>query len=641
MSSRRLATIALPLLAACLAAFAGPAVAATPPAPLDLRVAGGEGWQPDNDFRFDWHNPNPVAWATVDYRVSDLAGTVVLDSSLPWDADRVEDIHEPRPGRYRVEVWFESAAGEPGPSVTAGFRFDDVPPAAIGLSLPTGWIGGDKQPLLRLSRPAEPHPLSGIRGYAVVAGSVPSHPCAAGVRCAETETDLAADGVGDDLMPLADLPEGTVHVRAAAVSGARVAGPLAGGTLRVDRTPPAIDLGGMPAGWVSRPVTVRARAADALSGMAGAGALTGIAARGTTPSVAAGDAVSLTVSGEGAHLVSAYARDVAGNSSPLATAAVRIDRTPPRVAFAALDPADPELLSARVTDELSGPDPARGSVGVRPRGSRRQFALLPTAVADGRLIARWDSDRHPPGLYEFQATAFDAAGNTAESQLRADGAKLVLPAPLKMATRLTAGLGPRRLPARTVPFGKRVLLGGALSRTVGAPLAGLPLLVTEHFADGSTPRRHQLRSGPDGSFALRLSPGPERRIELGFAGTRTLAATSAPPLELKVRTGVSMRASAASARIGGRPLVFRGTVAGKAAVPAKGKSVELQYRLPGLPWTQFRTVRTDPRGRFRYPYRFSDDDSRGVRFGFRAFVPAEPGWPYEPAASRPVFVTGR
>lgn len=639
MSSRRLAVIALPLVA-CLTAFARPAAAVAPPAPLDLRVAGGESWQPDNDFRFDWRNPNPVVWATVNYRVRDLAGTAVLDSSLPWDADRVEDIHVPRPGRYRAEVWFESASGEPGPSATTGFRFDDVPPAAIGLSLPAGWIGGDKQPLLRLSRPAEPHPLSGIRGYAIVAGSAPSHPCAARDRCAETETDLAAGGVGDDLMQLADLPEGTIHVRAAAVSGAGIAGPLAGGTLRVDRTPPAIELRGTPKGWVSRPVTITARAADRLSGMTGDGALVGIAARGATPTVTAGDAVEITVGGEGAQVVSAYARDAAGNTTPLATAAVRIDRAPPRVAFAAaLDPADPELLSARVVDELSGPDPARGSVGVRPRGSRRQFAPLPTAVADGRLLARWDSDRYPPGLYEFQATAQDAAGNTAVSQLRADGAKLVLPAPLKVATRLTAGLGPRRLAARTIPFGKRVLLGGALSRAGGAPLAGLPLLVTERFGDSSTPRRHRLRTGPDGGFALRLSPGPERRIELGFAGTRTLAASAAPHLELKVRTAVSMRASAASARIGGRPLVFHGAVADAAA--ADGKSVELQFRLPGQPWTQFRTVRTDPRGRFRYPYRFSDDDSRGVRFGFRAFVPAEPGWPYEPASSRPVFVTGR
>ena len=52
------------------------------------------------------------------------------------------------------------------------------------------------------------------------------------------------------------------------------------------------------------------------------------------------------------------------------------------------------------------------------------------------------------------------------------------------------------------------------------------------------------------------------------------------------------------------------------------------------------SVQTDGNGRFRFPYAFSDDDSRGVRFLFRAYAPPQPGWPYEPAASRPVAVTG-
>ena len=60
----------------------------------------------------------------------------------------------------------------------------------------------------------------------------------------------------------------------------------------------------------------------------------------------------------------------------------------------------------------------------------------------------------------------------------------------------------------------------------------------------------------------------------------------------------------------------------------------MQFRLAGMPWSEFRTVRTDRHGRFRYAYRFSDDDSRGVRFQFRAYAPAQAGWPYEPAGSR-------
>jgi hypothetical protein len=69
--------------------------------------------------------------------------------------------------------------------------------------------------------------------------------------------------------------------------------------------------------------------------------------------------------------------------------------------------------------------------------------------------------------------------------------------------------------------------------------------------------------------------------------------------------------------------------------------VELQFRYPGAGWSGFRTVQTDAHGRFRYAYRFSDDDSRGVRFQFRAYAKGREGWPYEPAASRPIAVTGR
>jgi len=102
---------------------------------------------------------------------------------------------------------------------------------------------------------------------------------------------------------------------------------------------------------------------------------------------------------------------------------------------------------------------------------------------------------------------------------------------------------------------------------------------------------------------------------------------------------IRITASDPVATVGGRPVVFRGRVGGD--VPPNGKYVQLQFRLPGLRWTEFRTVRTDARGRFRHAYRFSDDDSRGVRFQFRAYAPAQDDWPYEPVGSRPVAVRGR
>ena len=109
-----------------------------------------------------------------------------------------------------------------------------------------------------------------------------------------------------------------------------------------------------------------------------------------------------------------------------------------------------------------------------------------------------------------------------------------------------------------------------------------------------------------------------------------------------MRSGVALRVSSTVARIGGRPVVFRGGVAARGtAIPAEGKTVQLQFRLPGLPWSEFRTIHTDPHGHFHYAYRFADDDSRGAHFQFRAYAPAQAGWPYEPAGSLPVAVLGR
>ena len=87
--------------------------------------------------------------------------------------------------------------------------------------------------------------------------------------------------------------------------------------------------------------------------------------------------------------------------------------------------------------------------------------------------------------------------------------------------------------------------------------------------------------------------------------------------------------------------MFSGRIAHpEAPLPKAGLPVQLEFRLPGMAWTQFRTVQSDASGRFRYPYSFTDDDSAGVRFLFRASVPAAGGWPFAPATSRPIAVFG-
>lgn len=419
-----------------------------------------------------------------------------------------------------------------------------------------------------------------------------------------------------------------------AVSGAGVPSAATAATVRVDSSPPLLSLGGAPGGWSDGPVQVTARATDALSGMAAAGALgpfTAIAVDGAAPARAPGGAVGAWVGGSGAHSVAYFARDAAGNLSAAATTTVRVDEDPPRVAFAAAqDPADPERIEATVSDPLSGPSPDRGSIAIRPVGTRGRFAPLATRNAGDRLVARWDSDSYPAGKYEVIATAFDAAGNAASGSDRARGGRMLLVNPLKAQVELEAGLADRRF-------------GGRLRRFGGGPLADREVVVTETFAPGSAPRSRTtvVRTDGRGEFSLRLRRGPSRDVVAGFAGTALLGRAASRAAHLESPSAVRLAASATTARVGGRPVVFAGRVARRGAASVADLPVELQFRFRGGAWSEFRTVEADARGRFRYRYRFSDDDSRGVRFQFRAHVKGREGWPYGPGTSRPVSVTGQ
>ena len=653
---RLLATLALAAAGGVLpGADAARADQASQLRPIDLRVFGGEdAWHADNDFRLDWDRP-PVSEqgfpvTAVHYRVRDAAGALAIaEVRLPWDTAQIENLHLPSGrGIYTADVWLEGPGGQTGPPASAALRFDDARPGAAQPLAPAGWVAGDAAAVVRIEHPSGPQPISGIRGYAVsVDRGAGSAPCAGPDRCGLSETDLRA-GIGADTLSLGVLPEGVNIVRAVAVSGSGMrSAETREAIVRVDATRPQVTLDGVPRGWAAGPVRVTARATDPLSGMAPAGPsgpYTALAIDGAVPRVGTGDSNTAIVSGEGSHRVTFYARDGAGNvgdeSAPVA--AVRIDETPPLVAFAnSQDPHDPERIEATVSDPLSGPA-GRGSIAMRPAGSRRRFAALPTTASSGRLVARWDPDSLPPGTYEFRASGYDAAGNTAASERRGNGVRMVLMNPAKNQTAIVAGLGGRPVAMRA--YGAGVSYRGRLTSATGSPLVRLPVQVVESFEAGAELRQRTttVQTTADGSFRTRLAPGPSRRVEAVFAGARGLAGADGGGARLRVLSGVRLRASSSSARIGGAPVVFSGRLGDLGApIGPAGRPVELQFRFAGGKWSEFRTVQTDSHGRFRYPYSFSDDDSRGVRFQFRAFAPAQDDWPYEPAGSRPVAVTGR
>lgn len=604
-------------------------------------ASGAEGaWQANPEFEIDpveVPGVSPQAamgrYQLFDPLGSPLGEVVERPAINPFYAFSVP----PVPGVYKLEAWIVDAEGNELRRASANFHFDDVPPPPPAPQAPVRWIVAGEPAVLEIGRPEGPIPLSGVRGYAVsLDRGSGGHPCSSPSLCSVAETDLAG-GIDDASVTLGSLAEGTTYARVAAVSGAGVPSQVQTAVFRVDVTPPQVSLSGLPGGWSSGPVRVTAFAQDTLSGMTAAGAtgpLTAITVDGGAPTAAPGDSASTWVSGSGLHAVHPSARDAAGNDTgaedgAAATAVVRIDEDPPRVAFAAdQDPAEPERIEALVADDLSGPGD-RGSIAIRLAGTRARFENLPTRVADGRLLARWDSDSYPPGKYELLATGFDAAGNAGTGSDRAHGGRMVLVNPLKAPVSLSAKLADGRL-------------AGRLRRVGGGPVAQQRIAVVETFAAGAEPQRRTTFRPTDanGAFALRLAPGPSRDVTAYFAGTPTLTRSTSHSAHLGVATGIRLRASGATARIGGKPVVFSGAIRTAGSGGARGLPVELQFRYPGAGWSGFRTVEADRRGRFRYAYRFSDDDSRGIRFQFRAHVKGREGWPYEPGSSRPVTVTG-
>jgi hypothetical protein len=618
------------LVAMGLLGAGAPAVGAMPSG--ELEVEDEASWHPEQEFRFGWQPlPPPGPPTDAVYRLLESEGEQVRTLMRPLHEMLEPFWVPPVPGIYTLEAWLQDGAGRQGPRSSATLRFDNGAPPAPAPQSPPGWVLGVEAAVLKIDpTPASPPP-SGIRGYAIsVDRGGGSSPCAGPTRCEAGEIDLPGEGGS---VSLGTLPEGVNFVRAVAVSGAGVASSVATATVRVDGSPPLVSLQGVPAGWSDGPVQVRALARDPLSGMAATGPLgpfTGIAVDGDVASRSPGDAVTTWISGSGVHAVAYFARDAAGNLAEERRDRVRIDEDPPTVAFAAAqDPAEPERLEALVTDPLSGPSRGRGSISVRPFGTGTRFEQLPTWVAGESLVAHWDSDSYPPGRYEFLAAGFDVAGNTGSGTSRAGGGRMILVNPLKSPVRLAAELSRRRL----------------VGRLIGSQAAGQMIEVTEIFAPGSKPSRQTslVRTGADGRFSIRLRPGPTREVTATFAGNRTMSRASSESFWLEVPASVRLRASAPTARVGGAPVVFAGRVAaaGVERNALGGLPVELKFRFRAGRWSEFRTVETDRRGRFRYAYRFSDDDSRGIRFQFRAYVKGREGWPYGPGTSRPVLVTGR
>jgi hypothetical protein len=150
-----------------------------------------------------------------------------------------------------------------------------------------------------------------------------------------------------------------------------------------------------------------------------------------------------------------------------------------------------------------------------------------------------------------------------------------------------------------------------------------------------------VRTGEEGGFELRLPPGPSRRVTVAFAGDGGQEEARRAGLELRVRSGVTLRVMPRQLRTG-QAVTFSGTVKSSGApIPRRGKLVAIQYLEAATGrWRPVLVTRSDHHGRFRAHYRFRYVSGRAA-VRLRATALAEERWPYAPGSSAPVTVRVR
>jgi hypothetical protein len=357
---------------------------------------------------------------------------------------------------------------------------------------------------------------------------------------------------------------------------------------------------------------------------------------------------NLTVPAAGDYSLRVWLRDEAGNEAPASavTVPLRLDDLRPSVAF--VPDAGETQLKVEVSDAHSGPD--GGQILFR-RLDAPEWTELPTKLVAGATPGTAQLVAPMPelgfGTFVFRADVADAAGNTASTTLRADGTQMAIrrvPPPhvprakSRLFARLRGGHG--RGEAMTVPFGRPALISGRLTRADGAAVADRELRIVSHPSRGAlAPVAVQtVRTGEQGGFELRLPAGPSRRVTVTFTGDSSLEPARRPGLELRVRSGVSLRARPTSLSTG-QVVRLSGRVKTRGApLPRRGKLVAIQYLEEATGrWRPVLVTRSDHNGRFRARYRFRYVTGRAA-IRLRATALPEERWPYVPGSSPPVTV---
>ncbi len=655
------------------------------PSALEVTSDNEDGWQAVNGFDLTWQDlGETVETATQSglkqacYDLQPPVGSAAADPVAVCVDETSGSLHGvmvPEDGDWTAAVWTKDRAGNESDRVEVHLRLDvtvpDRPPGRAN-----GWIG-----LAELingrdqiwERPGNWQEIeSGICGYgfSVTRGSGDEAPLEITVPGDVTEARIPAN-----------TPEGIswAHFRAISCSG--IAGSITENVeVKVDLTKPVASVAGIPAsGWTNAPGTIAVDAVDPMpgSGMDPAaptdpvefGASIRLDLDGSFASETPGGSTQLDMGGlaDGPHAIDISAFDVARNEHHQSFS-YGVDRTAPSGSFLDPDTQDPTVFRALVSDALSGVTGGEIEYAALDRdGSSGAFHALHTSFEAGALVATFPDMQLPRGDYALRAVVNDAAGNQGSVTQRADGRRMVISNPLRASVDLAFGsVQARRVCKRaraktkrarrkalhkyrvclnrrrreiagtgsrvTVPYGHTSVVPGSLTDRRGLPIADQRLDIYEQRS-GQPPRLiGGVSTDGGGRFQYRAPSGPSREVIAHWPGTKTEQEASAA-IRISVPTKVTLKVRPRVVR-GKRRFWFAGKVYAEPGIPAQGKLIQLQFRnLQGRWQAGPALVRARKNGTFRYGYKIRRSGGRREKIVFRAYVPAEASWQYDPGAS--------
>lgn len=204
--------------------------------------------------------------------------------------------------------------------------------------------------------------------------------------------------INQDNLTLSSDGERQVEFMATDMAGRQT---LVASNARIDQTPP--DLAATISGtmglndWYTSPLSLRANASDATSGVA-----------------SVQPAAIFSVTEDGHHAVNWVVQDIAGNTTHALTV-FQIDQTPPTLTF---DPM-PNTLTGEVTLSGVASDAMSGLAKVEVSTSLGLFWQEVTVKPDGSWSLPWNTLLIPGGKLVVMARGYDLAGNVTMANLNA------------------------------------------------------------------------------------------------------------------------------------------------------------------------------------------------------------------------------